>query len=201
MPADLLFASLASDFVELRESQALAIDLRYASANNFIGHDLYGEFNKAFLHKIAAEKLEKAIQALQKINSKYRLIVFDALRPQSVQYVLWDKVKGTDQEQYVANPAIGSVHSFGFAVDVSILNEAGQELDMGTPFDDFTPLAQPVLEEKFLTEGKLKDIHMRNRLLLRKVMQDATFIQLPLEWWHFDALPAAEVRAKYKIVE
>ena len=201
MPAHLPFASMAADFIELRESHGLAIDLRYASVNNFMGHNLYGAFNKAFLHKIAAEKLANAVDALQKINPKYRLIVLDALRPHSVQCVLWDKVKGSDQEQYIANPAIGSMHSFGFAVDVSILDESAQELDMGTPFDDFTTLAQPALEKEFLTEGKLSDVQIKNRHLLRKIMEDATFIQLPIEWWHFDALPASEVRAKYKVVE
>jgi D-alanyl-D-alanine dipeptidase len=195
------FDSIASNFVELRESDGLLIDLRYATSNNFVGENLYGEFNKAFLHKVAAEKLAKAVEGLHNVNPKYRFIIFDALRPRSVQHMLWNKVKGTDHEQYIANPESGSVHNFGFAVDLSVLDASGKELDMGTGFDSFTPLSQPRLEEKFIQEGILSAEQMKNRRLLKKLMEDVGFIQLPTEWWHFDALPKSEVKAKYKIVE
>jgi D-alanyl-D-alanine dipeptidase len=128
-------------------------------------------------------------------------VIYDALRPRSVQYVLWDKVKGTDRQKYVANPQHGSIHNFGFAVDVSILDENGKALDMGTPFDDFTALAQPRLEQAFLKAGKLTRQQLDNRLLLRKVMEDAGFIQLPVEWWHYDALPREKVMSEFEIVE
>ena len=101
----------------------------------------------------------------------------------------------------MANPKGGSIHNFGFALDLSILDEYGKELDMGTPFDDFTPLAEPRLEQKFLKEGKLTELQIKNRRLLRNVMEQSGFITLPVEWWHFDALPAAEVRLHYQIVE
>jgi len=191
----------APDFVELSESPSLTIDLRYATSNNFLGRNLYGEFNRAYLHKIAAGKLEKAIVALRQIKPAYKFIIFDVLRPRSVQYVLWDAVKNTEQQTYIADPAIGSIHNFGMAVDLSILDESGKELDMGTPFDDFTLLAQPKLEDKFLREGRLSEAQIGNRLLLRRVMEDAGFIQLPHEWWHFDALPHAEVRGKHLMIE
>ena len=71
---------------------------------------------------------------------------------------------------------------------------------MGTGFDDFSELAQPQYENQFLNEGKLSDDQIQNRLLLRNVMFEAGFIQLPIEWWHFDALPQNEVRANYDIV-
>jgi zinc D-Ala-D-Ala dipeptidase len=193
-------ALATSDFVELRASAGLAIDLRYATSNNFMGRNLYGDFNKAFLHRIAAEKLTNAVKTLLDIKPTYKLIVLDALRPQAIQHILWDHVKGTEQEEYVADPAKGSIHSFGLAIDLSVLDESGRELDMGTTFDNFTQLAQPKLEDAFLTEGRLTERHIENRRLLRGVMEGAGFIQLPNEWWHFDALPAAEVRANYRIV-
>lgn len=72
---------------------------------------------------------------------------------------------------------------------------------MGTNFDDFSPLSQPRLEETFLREGKLSKAALENRHLLKTVMESAGFIQLPVEWWHFDALPEKEVKVKYKIIE
>lgn len=205
-PADplddsLRFVRSSKDYVETPESSGLAIDLRYATTNNFVGKNMYGKFNRAYLHRLAADKLAKAEQNLRRDHPRYRLVIFDALRPRSVQYLLWEQVKGTDKQTYVANPAGGSIHNFGFAVDISVLDENGRELDMGTPYDDFTPLSQPQLEEKHLKEGRLTEAQIRNRRILRKAMEEAGFIQLPVEWWHYDALPKSEVRSRYKIVE
>ena len=197
----LKFLATSKEYVVLKPSSEFVIDLRYGSSNNFVGRDLYGEFNRGFLHRIAAEKFALARKNLAVVQPKYKLIVFDALRPRSVQAILWDKVKGTDQEKYVADPKSGSVHNYGFALDLSLVDENGRELDMGTPFDSFSPLAQPDLEKKFLAEGKLTEPQLQNRLLLRKTMEEAGFIQLPIEWWHYDALPKQEAKAKYKIIE
>ncbi len=193
--------STSNDYVEVKGTDAIVLELRYASTNNFTGRNLYGVFNRAYLQKSAAKKLTRASANLKAIQPKYKLLIFDALRPRSVQYLLWDKVKGTDQQKYVANPQSGSIHNYGFAVDLSVVDESAKELDMGTSFDDFTALAQPAQEEKFLESGKLTQQQLQNRRLLRKAMEDAGFIQLPLEWWHFDALPKAEVKKNYSIVE
>lgn len=195
------FVSSSPEYVEIGIADGVAVDLRYATTNNFTGLNLYGEFDRAFLHKIAAAKLLRAVERLGLIEPEYRLVIFDALRPRSVQWVLWENVVGTDQQKYVANPKGGSIHNFGFAVDLSILDGAGRELNMGTPFDDFTPLAQPRYEEKFLKEGRLTGAQVANRRLLRRVMEEAGFNALRLEWWHFNALPRSDVKAKYKIIE
>ncbi len=197
----LQFVTTSSDYVEFKDSDTIALDLRYATPNNFTGRNLYGKFNRAFLHRLAAAKLVRAAALLHATHPGYKLLIFDALRPRSVQYVLWDVVMGTNQQKYVANPKGGSVHNFGFAVDLSILDESGKELDMGTPFDDFTDLAQPRQEENFLKSGKLTKQQVQNRLLLRQAMEEAGFVQLPIEWWHFDALPKDEIRKKFSIVE
>jgi D-alanyl-D-alanine dipeptidase len=192
---------LSREFVEIFPSKGMAIDLRYASLNNFTGHNLYGDFKKAYLHRIAAEKLAKAAVILQTLRPGHQMVIYDALRPRSAQQILWNHVKGTSKEQYVANPQGGSMHNFGFAVDLSLYDVSGKELDMGTLFDDFTPMSQPRLEDQFLKEGKLSEAQIQNRHLLRKAMEAAGFIQLPIEWWHFDALPISEVKANYKIIE
>lgn len=195
------FLSLSREFVEILPSKEMAIDLRYASLNNFTGQNLYGDLKKAYLHRIAAEKLAKAAAILQTLRPGHQMVIYDALRPRSAQQILWSHVKGTSKEQYVANPQGGSMHNFGFAVDLSLYDASGKELDMGTLFDDFTPMSQPRLEDQFLKEGKLSETQIQNRHLLRKAMEEAGFIQLPIEWWHFDALPKSEVKANYKIIE
>ena len=107
------------EFIEIIPSPKVAVDLRYATDNNFMEKNVYGIFNKAFLHEHAALKLQKAIGYLEKIKPGYKLIIFDALRPRSVQYKLWEHVVGTDQQKYVADPAGGSVHNYGFAILVN----------------------------------------------------------------------------------
>lgn len=195
------FLLKSHDFVELTDGPQFKIDLRYATTNNFVGVNMYGPFTKAFLHKFASEKLVKAVDKLQRIKPGYKFVIFDALRPRSIQRVLWSHVEGTPGERYIAKPEPGSLHNFGFAVDLSILDEKGQELDMGAGYDDFRDVAQPQLEEKFIANGQLTKQHIENRLLLRMVMEQAGYAQLAHEWWHFDALPKAEVKDRFKIVE
>lgn len=194
------FLMNSTDFIELNQP-GFKIDLRYGSTNNFVGVNMYGPFNKAFLHKVAAEKLFVAHARLIAKYPKYSFIIYDALRPRSIQRVLWANVEGTPGEKYIAKPEPGSLHNFGFAVDLSVLDENGMELDMGAGYDDFRDIAQPQLEEKFLASGELTSEHISNRVILRNVMEEADFKQLAHEWWHFDALPKAEVKDRFRIVE
>lgn len=189
-------------FVELGPADGLIVDLRYASADNIMGRNLYGAFDTLVLHAIAAAKLRRAVGLLAARRPDLRLVVFDGLRPNRIQRLFWDTVRGTPQERYVADPAIGSLHGFGFAVDLSLADAGGRaELDMGTPFDDFTPLAEPRLEQGFLAAGRLTAAQVANRTLLRQVMEGAGFLHLPIEWWHFDSLPGEQVRHAYPLVE
>lgn len=191
----------SQDYIRIGPGDGVDVDLRYASASNFVGEDLYGPLRNLYLHRVAAERLRRAAAILKERRPDLRLVVFDGLRPRSVQARLWSKVKGTAQQRYVANPASGSIHNYGLAVDLSLKGADGRELDMGTPFDDFSALSQPAAEARFLKTGKLTQAQVDNRRTLRDVMQAAGFRQLPLEWWHFDALPPGEVRRKHRIVE
>ncbi|MCC7402796.1 MAG: M15 family metallopeptidase [Bdellovibrionales bacterium] len=188
-------------FVEISASELVRIDLRYGTTNNFVGRNVYGHFNRAFLHPVAATKLQTVLNILRQEHPTLCLVILDALRPRWAQKILWDKVKGTSGEPYVANPTTGSVHNFGLALDVTLAEQRGGELDMGTAFDDFTPLAQPALEEQFLREGKLSSDHIVRRQILRQTMVRAGFLPIAYEWWHFDALARKEIRSQYKIVE
>lgn len=189
------------DFEVLQDGDGFKIDLRYASSNNFVGYDMYGPFRSAILHKVAARKLYQALEFLRSEHPGYSFIIFDALRPRSVQRILWKFVVGTEGEKYIANPDNGSLHNFGFAVDLSVLDASGCELDMGAGYDDFRPIAQPQLEQQFLQSGELSRAQVDNRLILRRCMERAGFAQLAHEWWHFDALPKAEVKSQFQIVE
>lgn len=195
------FLENSGDYVELADGQDFRIDLRYGTTNNFVGVNMYGPFQKAFLHKIAAEKLFTALELLKSQQPNHRFLIFDALRPRSIQRILWNHVEGTPGEKYIAKPEPGSLHNFGFAVDLTIIDEQGRELDMGAGYDDFRDIAQPQLEEKFISNGQLTREHYRNRMTLRSAMETAGFAQLAHEWWHFDALPKAEVKDRFKIVE
>lgn len=201
------FSNLAADLAKnpsLVDASAwpeLRLDIRYSTDDNFMGRDIYGEYDSCFLHAKAAEQLKRAIASLKSVKPKWKLLVFDCLRPRRAQQKLWDMVKGTPQQKYVLDPAIGSVHNYGFAVDLSLEDENGDEVDMGTKYDFFGPLAEPKYEAEFLKKGKLTKAQVANRKILRDAMKAGGFIPISNEWWHFDGLVAAEVRAKYKIVE
>ncbi len=99
----------------------ILVDLMYAKADNFVGRILYTDLKEAYLHPEAANALIKAQKLLKAIHPSYRLIVYDATRPMSIQQQMWDTVKGTPSENYVSDPANkGGTHNYGFAVDVSI---------------------------------------------------------------------------------
>jgi D-alanyl-D-alanine dipeptidase len=189
------------DYVDLSKFPFVKIDLKYASADNFMAADLYGNFKKAFLHKDAVVKFERAIGFLQQEKPGWSLVVFDALRPRSVQWKMWAKVKKKPQEKYIANPEQGSPHNFGMAVDLSLLDEQEKNADMGSGFDEFTDLSEPRLEARFLKEGKLSAKQIENRLVLRRCMTGGGFLQLPHEWWHYNALPEEDIRKNYPIIE
>ena len=201
LPPDLAWLANDKDFADMSDIQNVRVALRYASENNFLKKNVYGEFHQCFLHRIAAEKLRKAASELQEEKPGWKLLVFDCLRPRSIQVKLFGVVKGTAQQPYVADPKNGSVHNYGFAIDLSLEDEDGRELDMGTGFDDFSLLSQPRHEQEFLLAAKLTKEQFEHRLLLRRIMLQAGFLQLPIEWWHYDALPKEEVKKHYKIVE
>ena len=138
-----MYVKLSPDFVEIKPGPGIAVDLRYATTNNFTGLNLYQEFDRAYLHRDAADRLERAVHFLRQRHPEYRIVIYDALRPRSVQRKLWAHVRDTPQRIYVADPERGSVHNYGLAIDCSILDDRGVALDMGTEFDFFGPLAQP----------------------------------------------------------
>jgi D-alanyl-D-alanine dipeptidase len=188
------------DFRHLSTIAGIAVDLRYASPDNFVGRDLYSPFDCAWLHVDAAAALERVVAWLAAKRPGHTALVLDALRPQRVQQQLWDALEGSGLQMYLANPERGSIHSYGMALDITILDEHGRELDMGTGFDDMTELSHPALEEVFLHSGALLDAQVANRRLLREAMFQAGFVGINTEWWHFDCGDRNLVRQSFRRV-
>jgi D-alanyl-D-alanine dipeptidase len=185
------------DFRRLRDIPGIAIDLRYATPDNFVGDDLYSPFDCAWLHRDAAESLQRAARLLGERRGGSTLLVLDALRPQRVQERMWAALEPKGLTHYLAHPTRGSIHSFGMAVDVTVVDAHGRELDMGTVFDDLTELSHPALEEAHLASGHLTSLHVENRSLLRDVMAAAGWRGIASEWWHFDGGDRESIRARY----
>jgi D-alanyl-D-alanine dipeptidase len=180
----------------------LHVELKYATADNFLHKNVYGSLNRCYLHKAAAHKLARAQQLLTRDKPGYHLHVYDCARPRSVQLQMWEVVKNTPQAPYVANPhtPTGSIHNYGGAVDLTIDDAKGQPLDMGTPFDYFGDLANIDHEATLVARGRLTKPQLANRLLLRKVMTQAGFQPLKEEWWHFNSDSPEVTRTRYRII-
>ncbi|TND08044.1 MAG: D-alanyl-D-alanine dipeptidase [Bacteroidetes bacterium] len=181
----------------------IRVDLRYSTTDNFLGIDVYGDFNRCFLQADVAEKLVHAQRILRKKYPYYNLVVYDAVRPLHIQRMMWDTLKlpPGEKQKYLSNPANGSLHNYGAAVDLSIINDSGFELDMGTPFDFFGEMAHPQRENALLEEGKLSRRQVANREILRGVMREAGFFNIQTEWWHFNSCRREEAKLKYALVE
>jgi D-alanyl-D-alanine dipeptidase len=190
-------SSSHEDFVDIAVYPHVKLDKRYATTNNFCNEILDTDAYSCSLHPIAAEKFLNACEILAKEKPGWKFVVYDAFRPLSVQKKLYQHVKGTPQAHYIAYPSYG-IHCYGFAIDLSLIDSEEKKVDMGTDFDNFTKLAEPKYEQKFLRSGELTQEQYANRLLLRSIMKRAGFHQLQREWWHYEALPEHVVRAKYK---
>lgn len=181
---------------------SIKVDLKYSGTDNFLKIDLYGDFNKVYLHEDAARKLATAQVLLQQKHSEYSLIVYDAVRPLSITKMMWDSIKVPESQKknFLAHPELGSMHNYGLAVDITIIDDSNIPLDMGTPFDSYEKLAYPMLEEQFLISGKLSKEQYQNRLLLREVMKEAGFNHIETEWWHFSIYSRNYARQNFAMV-
>jgi D-alanyl-D-alanine dipeptidase len=186
-----------AEFRRLSTIEGIRVDLRYATADNFAGRDLYSPLDCAWLHRDAAAALERSVAWLSRARPGATLVVLDALRPQRVQEQLWAVLAGTELERYLAHPSRGSIHSFGMAVDVTIREAGGRELDMGTPFDCLDERSHPAHEVRLLASGAIAREHVANRELLRAAMREGGWQGISTEWWHFDCGDRAAVRAGY----
>lgn len=148
------------------------IAIAYATADNFTGKPVYGRPG-CYLHEEAAKLLARAIALAADIG--LRLKIFDAYRPTEAQWVLWNHTPDPD---FLADPRRGSPHSRGVAVDLTLIDRSGRELDMGTGFDAFTPLSHHANRDIGADAA-------RNRHLLLGIMTAAGWDFYRNEWWHY----------------
>lgn len=159
----------------------VVFDWKYATTNNFTNRILYTK-PEAFMRIEAAEVLRKIATELE--AQGLGLKIFDAYRPYTVTKVMWEVVP---DDRYAANPAKGSGHNRGAAIDLTLYNlKTGEELEMPTPYDDFT-------EKAHISYMNLANNVLQNRTTLINVMRKYGFIALETEWWHF-YLPNATQR-------
>lgn len=197
-----LISELANcpDFRHLSSVAGIAVDLRYATPHNFVGRDLYSPFDCAWLYRDAAAALEQVVAWLATNRPGHTALVLDAVRPQRVQEQLWHALDGTGLQLYLADPVRGSIHTFGMALDITLLDANGKEVDMGTGFDDLTERSQPVLEPALLARGEITQAQVDNRQLLRDAMAHGGFAGIGSEWWHYDFGERDRVRRTYQRV-
>jgi zinc D-Ala-D-Ala dipeptidase len=168
---------LAPDLVEVATlDPSVKLDIRYATAGNFVGRPVYEEA-RAFLQRPAAEALVRAHRALA--SKGFGIVVFDGYRPWSVTKLFWE-VTPPEKREFVADPRQGSRHNRGCAVDLSLYDLAtGREVEMPSAYDEMTERAYPDYE------GGPAEARQR-REVLRAAMEAEGFSVFPSEWWHFD---------------
>jgi D-alanyl-D-alanine dipeptidase len=165
------------ELVELKTlDPTIHLEIRYATANNFTGRAVYSEA-RAFLQRPAAEALLRAHRKLRKLG--YGLLIFDGYRPWSVTKLFWD-VTPPDKREFVADPAEGSKHNRGCAVDLSLYDlRTGREVTMPSVYDEMSERAYPSYAGGSRQEHEARDV-------LRAAMEREGFRVEPNEWWHFN---------------
>jgi zinc D-Ala-D-Ala dipeptidase len=163
------------DLIDIQSiNSKILVDIPYATTNNFLKQKVYPQ-NRCILRYAVAKKLSQVQKSLEK--SQLGLKVYDCYRPLSVQKIMWDY---KPDRNYVANPSQGSRHNRGAAVDLTLVDSNGKELEMSSEFDSFTPASH-----RNYNGASIQALH--NRQLLDLAMQKHGFIGLSTEWWHFDA--------------
>jgi D-alanyl-D-alanine dipeptidase len=161
-------------FVNLKDySTDFAYDMKYATSDNFLKAQVY-DCAECFLRLKTVEALVKANKEFMKQGLRIKL--FDCYRPLDIQKRMWEIVSNP---KYVADPAKGSIHNRGGAVDITLVDKNGKELDMGTNFDFFGIEASHAYSK---LPQKVKD----NRRLLKKIMIANEFNSFDSEWWHYN---------------
>ncbi len=167
-------------FVNLKDySGDFVYDMKYATTDNFLKAKVY-DCAECFLRLKTVKALVKANEKL--IKKGYRIQIFDCYRPLDIQKKMWQIVSNPE---YVADPAKGSIHNRGGAVDITLVDKNGKALDMGTPFDFFGPEAGHNYQN-------LSDEVKQNRALLKQIMQENGFVSFDSEWWHYNLQNASK---------
>lgn len=181
----------------------LFFDIRYSTTNNFTKQDMYGDLNTCYLHPIAADEFVKACNILKAKHPHLRFLIFDGLRPHSVQKIMYDEYRKMNvaQGKYVSHPQFNSIHNYGCAIDLTLCDSNGIALPMGTEYDYFGPEAHTNNEAYLVSIKKITEEELNNRKILRSVMKEAGFTTVQFEWWHFNSCSREYAKTNYKLLE
>ena len=192
----------------------IAVELKYATEDNFVGENMYGSLTTAYLLPHFARKVVEAQRILRKRHPEYSLLIYDAARPISVQRRMRSIVEGTPLQIYVADGKRGGRHNFGVAVDLTIVDGSGQPLDMGAGFDHFgreawvgndndvTLAAYKAYVEALRKQGLISAEAAANRTLLLEIMDAVGLRPYVKEWWHFqERISMSATRERYKLLD
>lgn len=236
--ATILLSLLSTTFVSAQESSidelmksynmvdittldsSILVELKYSTTDNFVGVDMYGDLERAYLEREFAQKVVLAQSILKREHPNLTLLIYDAARPISAQRAMRRCVEGSALESFVADGTRGGRHNYGVAVDLTIATEDGTPLDMGAEFDEFSEASSvkgsPDTSDKssrtidvyrgYITElanrGIITYEAARNRILLIEVMCEAGLYPYRKEWWHYeDIMPMSSVRSKYQFLD
>lgn len=236
--ATILLSLLSTTFVSAQESSidelmksynmvdittldsSILVELKYSTTDNFVGVDMYGDLERAYLEREFAQKVVLAQSILKREHPNLTLLIYDAARPISAQRTMRRCVEGSALESFVADGTRGGRHNYGVAVDLTIATEDGTPLNMGAEFDEFSEASSvkgtPDTSDKssrtidvyrgYITElanlGIITYEAAQNRILLIEVMCEAGLYPYRKEWWHYeDIMPMSSVRSKYQLLD
>jgi D-alanyl-D-alanine dipeptidase len=166
------------------QTHDVELDIAYATTRNLTGKPVYARPG-CYLHRDAEAKLRHAVALARPLG--LRLRIFDAFRPSEAQWVLWN---ARPDPEFLADPRRGSPHSRGVAIDLTLIDDTGKALDMGTEFDEFTPLSHHA-------NADIAPDAQRNRFNLLGLMSAAGWDFYGKEWWHYQLF---EARARYPLL-
>jgi D-alanyl-D-alanine dipeptidase len=193
------------ELVDVRSvDSSIHVKLQYSDTTNFLHRDFYDGLTKAYFPCEVALRIANAQYFLKRIDSSLTLVILDAARPVHVQQMMWDSLDmPPDQKyKYLAPPYNISLHNYGCAVDLTIMDlNTGKFLDMGSEFDHFGKLSEPAYEWQFLKSGELSKEAHANRKLLRKVMQSAQLFPITSEWWHFNFCTKEYAATAFRLIK
>ena len=228
--SNIVIAQSSSDFdAQMRDygmvdiqslDNTILIELKYSTTDNFVGVDMYGGLDRAYLEKDFANRVVRAQKLLKKLDANYTLLIYDAARPISVQRAMRKSVEGTQFEGFVADGTRGGRHNYGVGVDLTIATLDGKPLDMGACFDDFTEAASVkgtpdnsdpssrTIEvyrtyiNSMVSKGIISSEAAQNRMLLIEIMHEVGLYPYRREWWHFEEITSmSDVRSNYKLLD
>lgn len=184
--------SLARDITLRKPENELTVKIDIDENENLTG---------VYLQPETADMLKRANEILKKKYPSYRLCPVAGVRPRSIQIKLYNAAT-PEQRYYLASPGKGSMHNYGAAIDLTIVDMlTGKEIDMGAALGSLGAISNMRYEEELLKKGILSPEHIANRRVLRTTMREAGFHSIAREWWHYTSASKEEIREKYKIIE